>query len=107
MNYNTVKSVDALIESLEKQNVHSSNGKNKDLDKAITERNKKLEKLKKLREELDSYETYGKSLEEVKKSNETLDDAINDIEITLGKKQRTPRYQSYSYGESRCGESNW
>ena len=110
MSYNTVKSVDELIKELERENIHTTDGKNKDLDKAISERAKKIEKLRKLRDELQTYEEYNDRVAQVQKDNSKLDDAINELELKLGKKKPKPqRNIHFSYGsESRCGgESNW
>lgn len=132
-NYNSLESIDKLIERLEptlEGNVSTS----PEMTRILKERQEKLERLKALKQQHALEEQEAEALSKLREDNDELDRAISSLEKMISKtrtsKERScgPYYSggmpsesrssesrgpsfsftpSYSYGESRSGESNW
>lgn len=116
--YNCLEDIDRLIEELEAKEPNNVAGFER-LQQAWDKRSKKLEELKKLRDEARRVIEEEKSVQSVEQDNEQLDGAIDGIKRLIKKREipSKPKYtkpsasSSYSYydsSESRdSGESRW
>ena len=101
--YNNMIDIDTLIEKLESE-IPLEKTNNLKINQALEERRKKIEQLKKIREDIKRNEEEERILSQTKKSNDELDEFINNVKKLIAKP--TTSIKS-STSESRSGESRW
>ena len=104
--YNNLEEIDGLIETLE-ASMQGEISKNPRINKIFSARKKKIEELKRLREQVERKIDEDKEIKELENENREAQYAIDNIKRFL-KRNTNSTVRNSSSGESRnSGESRW